>query len=108
MNYTSCIKAAFTLAPQPTYKGFEVGNRILKHSVIIQSNIGGGLDYSPLPACRYINSVAEVLVFSIGNLDISHLLIGSYQAQTWATCKEETTPREAETKEKTIMLVQRS
>lgn len=82
MNYTSCIKAAFTLAPQLRDKGFEVGNSILKHNVIIKSNIQGGTDYSPLPAARQIDSAAEASVFSVRNLDVSHLLIGSYQAQT--------------------------
>jgi len=100
MNYTSCIKAAFTLAPQPRDKGFEVGNSILKQSVIIKSNTQGGPDYSPLPASSHINSAAAV--FCIQNLGISHLLIGSYQAQTWASCREETTPQEVQTKEKLL------
>lgn len=39
MNYTSCIKAAFTLAQQPRDKGFDVGNIILKLSIITKSNI---------------------------------------------------------------------
>lgn len=81
MNYTSCIKAAFTLTPQPRDKGFEAGYRIFKHSVTIKSNVWGGPDYPPLPASCYINSAAEVLIFGIRNLAISHLLIGSYQAQ---------------------------
>lgn len=41
MNYTSCIKAAFTFTSQPRDKDFEEVNRILKHSIVMMSNIIG-------------------------------------------------------------------